>query len=316
MRRTKFFLISLLTILTFSACGDDNSSDNGGNGNEIKNNNKNVATAGMPTNVAKAISGLEFPKTKGGSSTIIVHMDGNEVNYSTEWDNTIHSQRWSCYTLTTTNTKKNVSRYYGDPQYPHDADLQKLYGYAEYEDDPFYSSGFDHGHICPSADRLSTSNANYQTFYLTNMQPQYGNFNQKGTWYQMEIKVRNLAPTSVKDTLFVVKGGTIDSQTNIIKYIQGRASVKIPVPKYFFVALLKKIYDTKTQTYSYHAFGFWFEHKNEEFKSGDNLGNYIVNIDELEKKTGIDFFCNLPDDIERQVQSATVSGIKTFWGFK
>ena len=316
MKQFKLYLFTLLAILALGSCGNDNDDNSGGASSQAPNANQNVATAGMPSQVSKVIGRLEFPKVKGGTSTIIVHMDGNEVNYCTEWDNSIHSQRWSCYTLTTTNSVKNVSRYYGDPQYPHDADLNSTYGYAEYENDPFYSSGFDHGHICPSADRLSSRTSNVQTFYLTNMQPQYGNFNQKGTWYQMEDKVRKMAPTSTKDTLFIVKGGTIDNSANIIKYIQGSCSVKIPVPKYFFVALLNKSYNSKKQTYTYSAMGFWFEHKNEVFQSGDNLGNYIVNINTLEEKTGIDFFCNLPDDIERQVQSASVSNIKNIWGFK
>lgn len=38
--------------------------------------------------------------------------------------------------------------------------------------------------------------------------------------------------------------------------------------------------------------------------------------DNNKDKTGIDFFCNLPDDIEKQVQSASVASIKTYWGFK
>jgi endonuclease G len=33
---------------------------------------------------------------------------------------------------------------------------------------------------------------------------------------------------------------------------------------------------------------------------------YAVSIDELERKSGIDFFCNLPDDIEQQVESNLV----------
>ena len=35
-----------------------------------------------------------------------------------------------------------------------------------------------------------------------------------------------------------------------------------------------------------------------------NLGDYAISIDELEKRTGIDFFCNLPDDIEDYVESS------------
>lgn len=40
-------------------------------------------------------------------------------------------------------------------------------------------------------------------------------------------------------------------------------------------------------------------------------GNAIVTaIDELERRTGIDFFCNLPDDIENAVESAVDT---SFW---
>ena len=70
----------------------------------------------------------------------------------------------------------------------------------------------------------------------------------------------------------------------------------IPVPKYFFVAVLKKEYNQKTKQYSYSAFGYWFLHENKAFDKSDLLGNYVVNIKTLEDKTGIDFFCNLPDD--------------------
>ena len=36
----------------------------------------------------------------------------------------------------------------------------------------------------------------------------------------------------------------------------------------------------------------------------------MISIDELERRTGIDFFCNLPDDIENTVE-ATVE--TSFW---
>jgi endonuclease G len=58
---------------------------------------------------------------------------------------------------------------------------------------------------------------------------------------------------------------------------------------------------------------FWVEHKNEDH-SNDNLGNYVVNIYELQKLTGIDFFCNLPDNIENQVESLPVTNVKRDWG--
>ena len=97
---------------------------------------------------------------------------------------------------------QKTSRYYSDDnQYPLDEDMQANY-YFDY--DYIWGSGFEHGHICPSADRLYSREANYQTFFLTNMQPQYkafnGSFNgsdsyknELSPWYRLEDKVRQLA---------------------------------------------------------------------------------------------------------------------------
>ena len=59
--------------------------------------------------------------------------------------------------------------------------------------------------------------------------------------------------------------------------------------------------------------GFWVEHLNEDHSS-DALTGYVVSIDELEQKTGIDFFCNLSDTIEEQLESKTAADIISAWG--
>jgi endonuclease G len=41
----------------------------------------------------------------------------------------------------------------------------------------------------------------------------------------------------------------------------------------------------------------------------------MITIDELERRTGIDFFCNLPDDIEKQVESTSRTIILEDWNF-
>ena len=47
---------------------------------------------------------------------------------------------------------------------------------------------------------------------------------------------------------------------------------------------------------------FLIEHTDDE-RPKDNLSQYVISIDQLEDFTGLDFFCNLPDDIERSVES-------------
>lgn len=302
MKQIKIYLFALLAVLSMAACGS--SDDGDGNGSNEINTNKNVVTTD------KAVTRLEFPKLKGGNSIVIVHRDGNNsaydpdnVNFSTEWDCNLKSQRWSCYIITTKNRAKNTNRYYDkNNQYPNDPALTSA---QRWEKDYIYRSGFDHGHICNSNDRLYSANANYQTFYLTNMQPQYSVFNgshpdhkYEGLWIKMENYLNGFKLNDT-DTMYVCKGGTIDKEENILMRIQN----KLIVPKYFFVAILVKKMN-KGQTY-YKSIGMWFPHTN-VYHGDDKLSDYTMSIKDLEAKTGIDFFCNLPDNIEQDVESKKI----------
>ena len=267
------------------------------------------------TGPIEAQTRYEFPLLKGGKSVVVVHKANINsgdvgVNYSVEWDTDIHAQRWSCWQMYAAVNAKSTSRYSASNdgslspscQYPNDTDLEAAYRLTA---DPYKYNGFDHGHICPSADRLCSYEANYQTFFITNMQPQYSNFNgsnsnsainQRSPWYRLEDKIRNdWAP--ICDTMYVCKGGTIDKSENILKYLtdQINGQNKIPVPKYFFVAILAK------QGTTYKAVGFWMEHAS-SYSSQLPLSSYAMSIDDLESRTGIDFFCNLPDNVEDVVE--------------
>lgn len=307
MKQIKIYLFALLAVLSMAACGSDDGDGNGsGSDSSVINTNKNEVTSD------KAVTRLEFPKLKGGNSIIRVYRDGNSkqydpdnVNYSVEWDCDKKSQRWSCYIITKQNSGNpdNIKRYYSqDNQYPYDPDLAAS---NRWEKDYIYSSGFDHGHICPSNDRMYNSKVNYQTFYLTNMQPQYAVFNgshkdhpYSGIWIKMENYLHNFKLYD-KDTMYVCKGGTIDKEEHILTRIKG----KLIVPKYFFVAVLVKKM-VKGQAY-YKSIGMWFPHTN-VYHGDDKLSDYAMSIKDLEAKTGIDFFCNLPDDIERDVESKKI----------
>ena len=280
------FLVGTCVVI---ACGDDKNDFQLNGGNTNANHGEN-ATAQR----------LEFPKLKGGNNMVIIHSTKTHgINFAVEWDCVKRSQRWSCYQMYASNSGGNVGRY--DDGYPYDPQLPDEY---YFDNDPFWRSGYDHGHIVPSADRQSTREVNMQTFYLTNMQPQKNNFN-AGLWAVMEQQVRNWNKTSYRDTLYVCKGGTIDKSEQILTTL----SNGLIVPKYFFMAILCK------NSQGYKALGFWVEHLNQD-RSDDPLAQYVVNIDELEAKTGIDFFCNLPDDIEKQVESLPAKNVIKAWGVR
>lgn len=107
----------------------------------------------------------------------------------------------------------------------------------------------------------------------------------------MESWVRKKAE-SLKDgdTLFVCKGGTIDKESQIMERVKGQ----LIVPKYFYMALLMK---TGSE---YKAIALWVEHQKKVDTSA--VKDHAITVKELQNLTGIDFFCNLPDDIENRVE--------------
>lgn len=70
------------------------------------------------------------------------------------------------------------------------------------------------------------------------MSPQRNNFN-TGVWLALEGQVQSWGRScTASDTLYVVKGGTIDKEEQVKEYIGDDRSK--PVPKYYYMALLFK----------------------------------------------------------------------------
>lgn len=297
-------VMTLLVSLTFLSCGSDegdNTSESDSNINANKTESILVDQA-SGVDASGIVRRLEFPHLKDKEAQVIVHTSEGEVNYAVEWDTRRNSQHWTCYEMYADNSTSKTSRYYGNPQYPEDPLFPTT--------DLIYGSGYDHGHICPSADRLCSKEQNYQTFFLTNMQPQRSVFNgsadgDPGIWLNMENAVRNLGRRrNFCDTLYICKGGTIGTGGTLTNQILETRYNGLVVPGYFFVALLR-IYNGQ-----YNAIGLLFKH---EDNTDTYLGDYAMSIDQLEALTGFDFFCNLPDAREKVIESTFNPSI---WGFR
>ncbi|MBF1620985.1 MAG: DNA/RNA non-specific endonuclease [Prevotella sp.] len=253
---------------------------------------------------------LEFPRFYQGTNKTheVTHYTteanlGKLRNYSIEWDTKLKANRWTCYELYDVLLQKNAKRqnaFQQDPEIPANEQTSP---------DDYSGSGFSRGHLCPSGDRLYSAAQNKQTFYLTNMQPQIQGHN-GGVWGDLEKKVRDWAGRC--DTLYIVKAATIDKdeyickQADLDEMAQKESSGKSLhfngiVPKFFYMALLA--YDKKTNTY--RALGIWSPHYN-------NSKSEYITIQELQNRTGIDFFCNLSDDIEQAVET-TID--QAYWGY-
>jgi len=294
------FVITL-TLPAFSSCSGDNDGETG-----TANANANNAQ------VFPEYARMEMPHVKDGSRIIIHRTDAFGVNYIVEWDDGLRAQRWTCYRLDPKNSIKIGNRkewWHGRDPFAEDELIPAAYRttLADYSQ---MTPHYDRGHICPSADRLNSKEANQQTYLLGNIQPQLNGFN-AGVWLYMENKIHGYSNKKTKteiigwnrdafrDTLYICKGGTIDNNNYT------RSNTGLVIPKYFFAAILR------IKNGKYNALGLWFEHKNDHSTS---LKAYACSIDELERRTGIDFFCNLPDDRERVIEAAKPSD--ALWGLE
>ena len=257
--------------------------------------NANVSTAGNASNCQVIVKTTDNAENEA---------DRFGITYSVEWDNAKVANRWTCYQLHEGNSLSTTDR---NDDFKKDPEVAVSPILEDYK-----NSGFSRGHLCPSADRQCTVEQNKQTFFLTNMQPQWQEHN-GGLWKNLEDLVRNYATNDSYsnahcDTLYIVKAATITDKVTIddaeVDGIYAERCVggdghanELIVPKYFYMALLH--YNKATDTY--HAIAFWTLHEKAADKN-KNFGDYAISIDELEKRTGIDFFCNLPDEVEKVVE--------------
>lgn len=222
--------------------------------------------------------------------------NGKSRNYSYLYDKENYGSLWAAYRLTASDLSGSASstwRYnpYVDSKYQIDV-KNNSYG-TNYGND-----AYSRGHIVPNADRNDSKRVE-ELYYLTNQSPQIGNKFNGSVWNSLENSVRNL--TSSTDTVYVVTGVAYKTVggSETIKYLNATSSSvqpsKVPVPNYFWKAILKVKRNSSGQVTSASAVGFWFE--NREY-SGDSFTNYAVSVDEIEQKTGFDLFPNLPDGVE------------------
>lgn len=288
-------LLLLLAVLLPAACEKDEENISLGGG----------STPAAPSGAAAEVAArLEVPALKSGNLLIshwTVENGDSVMTYCLEYDKSKFHSRWVAFRFDGNTRAKTVGRkdYSIKPQYPADPDLPA--GYAIEDDASF--NGYNHGHLCASADRLYAREANDQTFYMSNMSPQNGSFNQS-YWSVLEAFVQAKGrDASFADTLYVCKGGTIAPDSLVLGYT---CRNRMPVPKYYFMALLK------VKNGNYTSIAFLLEHKNYGFTpSTSDMAKHAVSVDALEERTGIDFFHNLPGNIETATEKLC---IPSAWG--
>lgn len=205
----------------------------------------------------------------------IVHHNGYSLSYSEP-----HEQaEWVAYELKKDHlSNTNFKRPYFE------IDNAVKTGAASWRN--YKNSGYDRGHLCPAGDRKYSKEAHDETFLTSNISPQKHDFN-SGIWNSLEQKVRYWA--SRYNGVFVITGGVLNGNMNTI------GSENVSVPNKFYKVIM--YYNSGKPK----VLAFLLPHEN----SRQPLYNFVVSINEIEAITGIDFFPELDDDLEGNLESSS-----------
>lgn len=161
--------------------------------------------------------------------------------------------------------------------------MDKLVPTESAKSSDYTKSGYDRGHLCPAADMGFNTVAMQESFLMSNISPQTPDFN-RGIWKELESTVREWAKKERR--IYVVTGPVFKDNKGSI------GKEEVIVPGYYF----KVIYDVTDQTKM-----IAFVLPNE--KSDRPLTDFVVSTDEVEKLTGFDFFSQLSDNVESNLES-------------
>lgn len=155
----------------------------------------------------------------------------------------------------------------------------------------YRGSGYDRGHLVPSGDRTKSRRDNSSTFVMSNMIPQSPS-NNREVWRELEEYSRKLAFQGKE--LYLVAGGS-----GVTKKI---ASSKVVVPVYTWkVILILDRPNVDLTENNLETIAVWIP--NSERVRHTDWQDYIVSVDEVEQKTGYNFFARLPKTIQQEVES-------------
>lgn len=216
---------------------------------------------------SNSVSYLPIPSTE------LVHHTYYTLSYNEKYE----QANWVYYVLTDSMViaggQERSNKFKVDPLVPS--------GSAKSSD--YTKSGYDRGHLCPAADMDFNPVAMEESFLMSNICPQAPDFN-RGIWKDLESAVRGWART--KHKLFIVTGPVFSENKGKIGQDQ------VVIPGYFY----KVLYTTSPQP---EIIAFVLPNQ----KSDRPLSDFVISVDDLEKLTGIDFFSQLPDELENRIES-------------
>ncbi|NLM00159.1 MAG: DNA/RNA non-specific endonuclease [Treponema sp.] len=211
----------------------------------------------------------------------IEHYTGFSLCYREKYE----QAEWVAYKLTRDDLVKKVNR---SRKFIQDYNIST----DSATTDDYRDSGYDRGHLVPAGDMVRSFVTMKDSFRMSNVSPQHPKLNQ-GLWVKAEEHVRNWAHWY--GTVYVITGPILEKEPDEYERIGYN---KVVVPEYFYKIMLAPKLKNGKQI-GWNSFAIIMENRN----LGGKLKDYEVSIDEIEMRTGLDFFSLLDDKTENEIES-------------
>lgn len=240
-------------------------------------------TDGAPTaseTTAEALTSDNILDVVGSKGLMVTHT-GHTLSFNT----THNTPDWVAWTLTSEHAdgaEQRSQKFWADPAIP------RAYRVDYYD---YKGSGYDRGHMCPAGDNKWSREAMHDCFYMSNMCPQDPSLN-SGAWSALEQACRKWAVS--EGAVHIVCGPIYEGKKH--ERIGIDHAVDVPEAFYKVVLSLRPGHEK--------AIGFYYRN----VSGKQPLSQTATTVDDIERRTGLDFFSSLPDDIEQHLES--VSNLK------
>jgi endonuclease G len=152
------------------------------------------------------------------------------------------------------------------------------------QNEDYYKSGFDRGHLCPAADMVVSQGCMDKSFYYSNISPQLPGFN-RGIWKKLETQVREWCANA--DSLKIYVGPVFSESDTTL------GPNRIAVPQYYFKTILR--YNQNSQS----MIGFIMNNTS----SKEELHHFVRTIDDIEAKISLNLYPFLSNEMESALES-------------
>lgn len=175
------------------------------------------------------------------------------------------------------------------------ADSSLPFSWYHVTEKSYRGSHFDRGHMCPSGDRTNSTENNSMTFLMTNMIPQASNNNQ-GPWAELENYCRELVKQ--RKELYIYSGGYGEQ-----KFIDS-GRVKVPERTWKIILVLDASNNDRNRiTATTRVITVDMPNDNSQIGKHDDWRKFRVSVDDIEVKTGFDFFSFLSNSIQSKIEN-------------